>query len=200
MHFQFTSRVYGEMSWTFLYQSFSPVNFHHTHLVEEPFKCCIRVRGTYAQLKENCVIPYLSVSPITKELPKLPWVWYQKINWLREYIMMLILFHDIDTYIGTDLNPMSPLRKKCPNTELFLVRIFLYSDWIFSPNTGKYGPEITAYLDTIHAVHLDVLLKRYCIGFKKQRCTGSKVIQACFTVRVICAIFRSGLLENVQHF
>ena len=43
----------------------------------------------------------------------------------------------------------------------FLVRIFLYSDWIrrftelipiFSPNTGKYGPEKTPYLDTFHAV------------------------------------------------
>ena len=54
------------------------------------------------------------------------------------------------------------LREKCPNTELFLVRVFLYSDWIrrftrsyfwsvFSPNTGKYGPEITRYFDTFHA-------------------------------------------------
>ena len=53
------------------------------------------------------------------------------------------------------------LREKCPNTELFLVHIFLYSDWIrrfmeyisvFSPNTGKYGPEVTPYFDTFHAV------------------------------------------------
>ena len=53
------------------------------------------------------------------------------------------------------------LHEKCPNTELFLVHIFLYSDWIrrdspylsvFSPNTGKYGPEITPYFDTFHAV------------------------------------------------
>ena len=42
------------------------------------------------------------------------------------------------------------LREKCPNTEIFLVRIFPHSDWIwrdakylslFSPNAGKYGPE-----------------------------------------------------------
>ena len=26
------------------------------------------------------------------------------------------------------------------------------SENIFSPNTGKYGPEITPYLDTFHAV------------------------------------------------
>ena len=30
----------------------------------------------------------------------------------------------------------------CPNTELFLVRIF------FRLNTGKYGPEITPHFDT----------------------------------------------------
>ena len=34
---------------------------------------------------------------------------------------------------------------KCPNTEFFLVRIFLYSDYgvisVFSPNAGKYGPK-----------------------------------------------------------
>ena len=53
------------------------------------------------------------------------------------------------------------LREKCPNTKLFLVRIFLYSDLIqrfdeqisiFSPNTGKYRPEITPYLNTFHTV------------------------------------------------
>ena len=58
------------------------------------------------------------------------------------------------------------LREKCPNTEFFLVHIFLYSDCIqyfpvfrftplisvFSTNTGKYGPEKTPYIDTFHAV------------------------------------------------
>ena len=48
------------------------------------------------------------------------------------------------------------LREKCPNTEFFLVRIFLYSDWIritvVSPNTGKYGSNKISYLDTFHAV------------------------------------------------
>ena len=60
------------------------------------------------------------------------------------------------------------LREKCPNTELFLIRIFLYSDWIrrdlpylsvFSPNTGKYGQEITPYLDTFHAVKVAKVYK-----------------------------------------
>ena len=40
----------------------------------------------------------------------------------------------------------------CPNTELFLVRIFLHS--VFSPNAGKYGPEKLPYLDTFHAVNV----------------------------------------------
>ena len=57
-------------------------------------------------------------------------------------------------------NPWS-LRKKCPNTEFFLVRIFLHSAciWrfteeisVFSPNTGKYEPEKTPHFDTFHAV------------------------------------------------
>ena len=54
-----------------------------------------------------------------------------------------------------------PLREKCPNTEFFLVDIFPHLDciWrdtedlsVFSPNTGKYGPEKTPYLDTFYVV------------------------------------------------
>ena len=60
------------------------------------------------------------------------------------------------------------LREKCPNAELFLVSIFLYSDWIrwftpyipvFSPNTGKHEPEITLYLDTFQTVWLTISSK-----------------------------------------
>ena len=29
---------------------------------------------------------------------------------------------------------------------------------LFSPNAGKYGPEITLYLDTFHAVHVSFIL------------------------------------------
>ena len=53
-----------------------------------------------------------------------------------------------------------PLHEKYPNTEVFLVRIFLHSNWIrstsyffvFSLNAEKYGPEKTPYLDTFHVV------------------------------------------------
>ena len=51
------------------------------------------------------------------------------------------------------------LREKCPNTEFFLVRIFTHLERrdtsylsVFSPNAGRYGPEITPYLDTFHIV------------------------------------------------
>ena len=53
------------------------------------------------------------------------------------------------------------LHEKCPNTELFLVSIFLYLCWIrrftkwisvFNPNKGKCEPEKTPYLGTFHAV------------------------------------------------
>ena len=53
------------------------------------------------------------------------------------------------------------LSEKCPNTEFFLIRIFLHLERIrrdteylslFSPNAGKHGPEKTPYLDTFLAV------------------------------------------------
>ena len=59
-------------------------------------------------------------------------------------------------------NAWIPLCEMCPKTEFFLVRIFPHSNWIrrdtshlsvFSPNTGKCGPEKTPYLDTFHAVY-----------------------------------------------
>ena len=58
---------------------------------------------------------------------------------------------------------VASLHEKRLNTELLLVGIFLYSDRIlrftteisvFSPNIGKYGPQITPFLDTFHAVIL----------------------------------------------
>ena len=50
-----------------------------------------------------------------------------------------------------------------------MVYIFPHLDWIrrdtpylsvFSPKAGKYGPELTPYLDTFHAVYeLDTFIK-----------------------------------------
>ena len=50
------------------------------------------------------------------------------------------------------------LREKWPNTEFFLVHIFS----VFSPNTGKYGPEKTPYLDTFHTMIDTKWVKRQC--------------------------------------
>ena len=67
------------------------------------------------------------------------------------------------------------LREKCSNTEFFLVRIFLHSDWIqrdtpcfsvFSSNAGKYEPEKTPYLDTFLTVKVQVRSSRFAIIFK----------------------------------
>ena len=59
------------------------------------------------------------------------------------------------------------LSEKRPNAELVLVRVLPYSDWsiseylsIFSPNTGKYGPEKIPYLDTFDAVYLTSIIIR----------------------------------------
>ena len=41
------------------------------------------------------------------------------------------------------------LREKCPNAEFFGPYFPL-----FSPNTGKYEPEKTPYLDIFHAVYV----------------------------------------------
>ena len=56
------------------------------------------------------------------------------------------------------------LLEKCTNTELFLVRIFLYSDWI-RRYTGKYGPEIIPYLDTFYAVFVKLKKKNFMAPF-----------------------------------
>ena len=55
--------------------------------------------------------------------------------------------------------PNRALREKLPNTEFFLVRTLLYSDWIrrFSskiPNKWKCGSEKTPHWGTFHAVKI----------------------------------------------
>ena len=69
-----------------------------------------------------------------------------------------------------DIKLCSPLCEMCPNTEFFLARSFLHSDWIrrdtsylsvFSPNAGKYGAEKTPYLDTFHAMHMSLNINHF---------------------------------------
>ena len=58
------------------------------------------------------------------------------------------------------------LREKCQNMEFVLVHTFPHWYWIrrdtpylsvFSPNAGKYGLEKAPYLDTFHAVLVQVI-------------------------------------------
>ena len=88
-----------------------------------------------------------------------------------------------------------PLREKCPNMELFLVRIFLYLDWIriftplisvFSPNTLKYGPEITPYLGTFHTV---IRQSRHSEAYP-EHCQTSKMERFAKTVNGFYPLFR----------
>ena len=58
---------------------------------------------------------------------------------------------------------------ECLNMELFLACIFLYSDWIWIQETGKYGPEITPYLDTAYAVLGAVRNGKWQVLLQKQK-------------------------------
>ena len=80
-------------------------------------------------------------------------------DWVTYSIYCLLILSSFRPCLFIHLS----LCEKCPNTELFLVHIFLQSDWIrrdtlylsaFSPNAGKYGPEKTPYFDTFHAMRL----------------------------------------------
>ena len=80
-------------------------------------------------------------------------IYYADSLWKYSFVFLITSLHT-----NTHTNA---LRGKCPNTELFLVGIFPHLDWIlrdtkylsvFSPNTGKYGPQRTPYLHIFHAV------------------------------------------------
>ena len=62
--------------------------------------------------------------------------------------------HWINMCYRCDCTSNKPLPEKCPNAVLFLVRSYFYAKYlsVFIPNTEKYGPELTQYLDTFHAV------------------------------------------------
>ena len=83
-------------------------------------------------------------------------------NWLNLFVhdVMNLLHYEYWTDKKFLRAAIVTLREKCPNTEFFLARIFLYSDWIrrftemFSPSTGKCGPEKAPYVDTFHVMWL----------------------------------------------
>ena len=87
-----------------------------------------------------------------------------------------------------------------------LVRISLCSDWIrrftrkFSPNTGKYGPEITPYLDTFQAV-IDFIFVLLSVAVT-QSCSTKKLLLKVlgkFTTKYMYrSFFTSAFLEHLQ--
>ena len=62
-------------------------------------------------------------------------------------------FKSNDSSINQLLSMTHSLREKCPNTELFLVRIFLYSDWI-QENTDQKKLRIWILLTQCQKVFL----------------------------------------------
>ena len=74
---------------------------------------------------------------------------------IRKLCLSTILPHE-EIRWNYDISRSESLREKCPNTELLLVRIFLYFP-VFSPNTGKYGPEKSRYLYNFYAVNVIML-------------------------------------------
>ena len=82
---------------------------------------------------------------------------------------------------------------------VFLVRIFLHSNWIrrdtkylsvFTLNAGKYGPEKTPYLDTFHAV-----LDKQIIVFTQYNIVKKTIIE---TRIILHSDFPSILLSYYQ--
>ena len=63
-------------------------------------------------------------------------------------------------------NPIHDIRKTYVEPVLKSVEMRNYFS-VFSPNTGKYGPEITPYLDTFHALLYNIKqVKIKTQGFK----------------------------------
>ena len=121
------------------------------------------------QMRQYIHLKYLrSRSRLTLNLRYMQ-IW-DMFNWFCSFSGWWVLryFSRINLEVWLKLCSFSS-REKCPNTDfLFLVCIFLHSDWIrrdteylsvFSPNAGKYGPEKILHLDTFHAVN--VILKNW---------------------------------------
>ena len=92
------------------------------------------------------------------------------------------------------------MRKKMSKYDVFLVRIFPYSDWIrrfteqisvFSPNTRRYGSEKTPYFDIFYAVKVATLqwLKVFTKG-SLWRCNNLSIAivlwESIYEVQILC--------------
>ena len=90
-----------------------------------------------------------------------------KFDRVEKFLVILLSFSLISVLFSTAVSwkIFNQILRENQSIDFFLVCIFLYSDWIqpekFSPNTGKYGPEKTPYLDTFHVVKLISSLRIY---------------------------------------
>ena len=86
-----------------------------------------------------------SFSTLTKPLEKknisYPWYAHVHVSFLENFVNALNKWSQIT------FSRLWTLREKCPNKEFYLVRIFLYSDWIRRFTTEKHGQEKTPYLE-----------------------------------------------------
>ena len=89
------------------------------------------------------------------------------VNWYCVLWKNIVSYHLIlGNLIQSNLYKAS-VPEKCPNTEFFwsvFSRVWTeYWETLFSLNAGKYGPELTPYLDTIHAVHHCAIDLIFCV-------------------------------------
>ena len=119
-------------------------------------------------LTPSCCFTYVWLLTLLCDITEISssWICFKLTNLIHNFfnffkipswILRALWLHHLPRMMFGPSQRLHTLREKCPNTEFFLVRIFLHSDWIrkdtsylsvFSPNAGKYGPEKTPYLDT----------------------------------------------------
>ena len=64
---------------------------------------------------------------------------------------------------------------------------------VFELNTGKYGPEKTPYLDTFHAVHPSILIKKH-----KERANSSFVFEIVIKEKIEKLVTNLNIRKTVQ--
>ena len=72
------------------------------------------------------------------------------------------------------------------NTEIY------FENSVFSPNTGKYGPEITPHLDTFHAEQLTIKMNA-----KRE---SRMIYKTCDKLNMLCQyeLYQKDLFEGAQ--
>ena len=94
----------------------------------------------------------------------------QNVVWVRQILVHRVILSKMNLIPMKELLFVKELvtfsmPEKCPNEEIFLVRIFLCLDWIrrftpwisvFSLNKGKHRPGKIPYLDTFHADYANI--------------------------------------------